>query len=411
VTRVDRSEIRPHPHSFGDPDGQLFRYGDDLYRGLRGQRARFFESLFAAGVIEQLGERGLIVGTEVAPLDVDGYDVIVRHHTIEHVAYPTEWCAPMFADAALLYLDLLEELARNDLTLKDVHPWNLVFDGWKPVFVDLTSIAPAEERRPDAVAARYRRYYLMPLLLMSAGHGALARSLMLEYGGVSEDDVRRLVGRRRWRAARGGKTWADVIAELRREIADASPPRPAPLGDASALSADLVTSVADSIGTQSLLIFNSSARAAGLLAAQGRRVVTASDDEALAADVYRVASAERSPVLSVLLDFTKPTPSVGYSGGHFSIAATERLACELVVAHDLVPRVVGHRSLTFEHVSEGLALFARRAALVAFAPLAQEMETPAWYRANRLGDALAERFANVRSVSSADETTWYLCEK
>jgi hypothetical protein len=424
VTRLSSRDVAFHPHSFGDPDGRLFRWDGGLFRALRGDRADFFRSLLDGGVIDELASAGLFVPTEATALEFEGYDLVVRHRSIDHVSYPTEWCAPMFGDAASLYLDLLEALARRDLTLKDVHPWNLVFDGPAPLFVDLTSIAPAHERSPAAVADRFRSYYVLPLLLMAAGHAPLARSLMLEYDGVTNRHLALLVGRaghaRRRTSARRRKasTWSSVVEDLRREIAEAAPPTRKP-GEPALPSPmeGVVHEVIADLDPPSILTFEAQVGLPERIAGPSRVVVAISEDEGIVADVYRSARADRLPILPVLMDFTKPTPSIGFSGGHFSIAATERLPCALTIALDLVPRVVSRRSLTFEQVSEGLSLFTRQSALVGFAPLPNGSTRPPWYREDALADALAERFRRVRRVTSQSsrgsdgETTLFVCEK
>jgi hypothetical protein len=424
VTRLSRSDVAFHPHSFGDPDGRLFRWDGGLFRALGGDRADFFRSLLDRGVIEELASEGLLVPTEVTALELEGYELVVRHRSIDHVSYPTEWCSPMFGDAASLYLDLLEALAQRDLTLKDVHPWNLVFDGPAPLFVDLTSIAPAHERSPAAVADRFRSYYVLPLRLMAAGHAALARSLMLEYDGVTNRDLALLAGKagraRRWTSARRRRasTWTSVVDELRREVAEAAPSTREPAEtDVPSPMEDAVHEVIAELDPPSILTFEAQVGLPERIASPSHSVVAISEDEESVSDVYRSARANRLPILPVLMDFTKPTPSIGFSGGHFSIAATERLACALTIALDLVPHVVSRRSLTFEQVSEGLSLFTRHSALVGFAPLPDGSTRPPWYREDALADALGDRFGKVRRVTSQNapgsdvETTLFVCEK
>src|SRR5678815_3981698 len=92
--------------------------------------------------------------------------MVVRHRMVPFTSYPEEWCPAMLKDAALTLLDLLVELARCGLTLKDAHPWNLLFDRGRPVYVDLVSITPLVDERWRN-EAEFRRFYLHPLLLMA----------------------------------------------------------------------------------------------------------------------------------------------------------------------------------------------------------------------------------------------------
>src|SRR5690349_8400138 len=129
-----------HAHSFADDAGRLFWRGPQLCRGINAEHAPFIAHLFDDSVIDDLVERGLLIESELTDLAVDRYAMIVRHRVVPFVSYPNEWCAAMLKDAALTIIDLVTELSRRGLTLKDAHPWNLLFDFTRPVYVDLTSI-------------------------------------------------------------------------------------------------------------------------------------------------------------------------------------------------------------------------------------------------------------------------------
>ncbi len=46
----------------------------------------------------------------------------------------------MLQDAAIFHLKLFEKLRHKGISLKDAHPWNILFDKGKPIFVDFTSL-------------------------------------------------------------------------------------------------------------------------------------------------------------------------------------------------------------------------------------------------------------------------------
>src|SRR5678815_1068770 len=92
--------------------------------------------------------------------------MVVRHRCVPFVSYPQERCAAMFKDAALTYLQLAERLRSHGLRLKDTHPWNLLFDGCNPVYVDFTSISQITDSEQFISADKFRRYYVYPLLLI-----------------------------------------------------------------------------------------------------------------------------------------------------------------------------------------------------------------------------------------------------
>ena len=100
------------------------------------------QKIMHEGTLERLTDQGLLIDTEATDLIIDGYEMIVRHRVVPFASYPEEWCPAMLKDAAFTFLDLLVELAHCGLTLKDSHPWNLLFDRGRAVYVDLTSITP-----------------------------------------------------------------------------------------------------------------------------------------------------------------------------------------------------------------------------------------------------------------------------
>jgi hypothetical protein len=417
-------EVEFHPHSYADPDGRLFRWSGGLYRALRGESAAFYGALLDDGVLSDLSREGLVVETDRTLLSLEGYDLVVRHRQIPFPSYPTEWCTAMFADAAGAYLDLIEALRQRGFALKDAHPWNLVFDATRPLFVDLTSIVPADACSPTALDQKYRRYYLLPLRLMTHGHGALARNLLEEYDGIRPADADLLSGerfarvRRALRRRRRPPHLDQLARSLRRELEPlrerAAAANRSEEGqdsdDRSGLAAG-IRSLVDELRPQSVLLVDPPAWLPDA-AAEHARVVVLDADERSSSARYARARERGASILSLLMDFRRPTPSAGYSS-HSSIAATDRLACDLVVAADVVPRLAAHPFLTFDHISEGLSLFSGRWAVLGYGPprLADPArQPPPWYGDIDLERALRRCFRSVDRMSS-DDAVLFVCEK
>ena len=130
---IPNTEVVFHPDSGRDPDGRIFAWEGEMLRAISDARTPFFRRLLADGVARDLAGRGLLVPATPTDLTLEGYGLVVRHPTIPFVSRPTEWLPEMLRDAALTTLDLLEALADYGLTLKDAHPWNVLFDGATPV--------------------------------------------------------------------------------------------------------------------------------------------------------------------------------------------------------------------------------------------------------------------------------------
>jgi hypothetical protein len=359
TTRIPPDEVEFHPHSFGDRDGRLFRWQGQLYRGLRGERAAFFDELVRAGTIAELAAEGLLVEAEPTDLALDGYASVVRQREVHYPSYPIEWSPTMFRDASLLYLRLVERLLPLGVTLKDVHPWNLVFDFARPVYVDLTSLTALENGLP--AHEKVARYYLRPLLLMERGGERIARSLLFDYDAVQAADlellgVPALPGGRRPLLRRRRSADPGLVAEWRRLAEGLKLPDDTGGRERTPTSAVLAAAV-EQLRPASVLLLQGDPLLAERAAAGGSDVVVFDESSQRVTSLYRRAREAGARILPLVLDFSRPTPSIGFSG-HYSVAASERLRCELLALHgEAYRRLAGDRSLRPDLLAEGFAQF------------------------------------------------------
>lgn len=176
--------------SFVDPNGRVFEWRGEIYRMLEPAYAARWNELADQGFIEGLMRDGLLVESELTNLSTESGKAVLRHRRIPVVSYCYEWVPVMLKDAALVTLELCIRLAEKGLTLQDGHPWNVLFDGTKPVYIDASSIVPA---RNDILWAPYQQFcnfFLFPLYLYAAGRDRIARWLMRDYlAGVTDEDL------------------------------------------------------------------------------------------------------------------------------------------------------------------------------------------------------------------------------
>lgn len=133
-------------------------------------------------------------------LDMPAPSLILQHRKITHISYPHEWCATMLQDAAIFHLTLSEKLLEKGLWLKDAHPWNILFDRGRPIFIDFTSLVTEQglfaekylesnSRYLDASIQKrlvmlvreifvrmYQPYFLNPLMFYACGERDRVRS-------------------------------------------------------------------------------------------------------------------------------------------------------------------------------------------------------------------------------------------
>lgn len=429
--QIPLEEIDAFSPSTMDQSGAVFRWRDGFYRALKAEAAPFYTELFQKGTIQRLIDRGLLVESELAPLSLAGFACVVRHRKIPFVSFPYEWCAPMIRDAANAVLDLLTELAKDGLTLKDGHLFNSLFDGCQPVHVDLTSIVPAETDGHWPGAEEFRSRCLHPLLLMEQGDDRLARMLMFEELAVTKADVHRWhragtgvnsiprlaanFGSALWQQLRQSlgnrfrqrRSQISVVEELRAELG-ASPSSPAETSIANRTPApheNAIRELLERIRPRTVLDAGCNSGAHSHLAAHaGASVVAFDQNPTRVAELYRNA---RLDVLPLVMDFCRPTPSLGPLS-YWSIGATERLRCEMVLAMDLLPSLIEQRGMHFREIAAGLAAFSTRWAVVGF----PNPSHPAKNRAEDLVESLRREFRSVEAASGeAARDLLFLCEK
>ena len=485
--QIPLGQIKFHPHSFGDHTVRLFRYNGELYRGISGERAVFFQKLFQESVIQKITEKGLLIESELTSFDVEGFDLVIRHRTIPFNSYPTEWCAAMLKDGMLTMIDLAIELAKQGLTLGDAHPWNLLFDleNNRPVFIDLGSIMPIDFST-WSVYDEFCRFCLYPLILMAYDHDEIARLLMFEDRGVVKSDVLQLVGegifleetyQRSFLGFFEAKiqqlilkfpySYRQKIKKQLLSIFSSVPITHQKLADSVSLMQnrkekshlEFLEKVRDEVEKIKINGYNQNyfeterkssfspenswtakqrnvyqilteLRPTSVLdisyhpgwygqlaAVLGSQVISFDTDRNGTTQLYHDVLDKKIPMLPLIMDFTKSTPPRGL-GNHWSIAATERLSCDMVLALGLVHHLVKERRLNFDQIAEGLFLFAKKWVLVEFIPrddreLSQDgLERYPWYTLDNFIQVLQLKFKSVKIIPSAPEPRLLLlCKK
>ena len=192
-----------------DNQGEVFIDREGIYRGIYVEHAETIKTihrLFSAKKLERFG----IVKTELInknPYKDLNFAFLLKHEKIPFISYPHEWSASMFKDAALFHLKLFKNLFRYQLTLKDWHPYNILFKSTEPIFTDFTSMIPVAGLTEQDYLTQihinsplqkiwdpYSKYYyamhqmmylsnfLLPLYLFQQRKYQKARSLMIGKG-------------------------------------------------------------------------------------------------------------------------------------------------------------------------------------------------------------------------------------
>ena len=378
-----------------------------------------------------------MIESEPTALKLDGYELVVRHKNVPFPSYPNEWCAGMLKDASVRMLDLQIELTRRNLSLKDAHPWNILFDGFNPVFVDLTSIVPLGGNSTWPAYDEFCRFCFYPLILMCHGRERVARSLMAEYEGVLRSDLsvlprrfalspfalRKVIDRvlkpvRLLKKIDAQSSALDFLERLKRDVERINAPQhPAGMSQASA-EEQVLQRIIERLRPASVLDIDGPGGRRSLQAARlGSEVVYFGTDHTTVSELYRSARSEALNILPLVMDFIKPTPSIGYSS-HYTVAATERFKCDMVLAFSIIEHLVFDRYLTLDLIAEGLSSFSKRWAVVEFVPPEylsdgrKSTDSFQWYTMGNLVNAIRKYFASVEVINLySGSRAFLLCSK
>ena len=159
----------PSHSTFRDPAGSVEIKSDGAYRTVSPAYASEILEFLSSPLAARLVAEGRLVASEVLSPGRDEDEVLLlRHPRVTFVSYPAEWSPALWLSAAELTLTLCAELVQHGWILKDATPLNILFEGTRPVFVDVLSIQRADLSRPIWLAyAQFVRTFLLPMLAHS----------------------------------------------------------------------------------------------------------------------------------------------------------------------------------------------------------------------------------------------------
>jgi hypothetical protein len=161
--------------SFRDPEGRVVSKDGRVLRFVRQSGGETFLKFTQTDLANVLFDEGKLVGTKpIDHLDALGFlpesgqfetDYIWEHESIPFPSYPHEWGPEMLAAAGELTLELALRLQKIGWGLKDATPYNILFRGPVPVFIDVLSLEECSPNDPLwKAAAQFERTFILPLM-------------------------------------------------------------------------------------------------------------------------------------------------------------------------------------------------------------------------------------------------------
>ena len=338
--------------TFRDPKGRLYQDGDRILREIYPEHASSVLAWVSSPLARSWAQQGRMVSSMIHSAEHED-TALLEHERIFFPTYPWEWTPGQWSDAASLTLDLCEEALEEGLILKDATPLNVLFCGPNPIFVDVLSFEQRDRRSPLWLAyAQFVRTFLLPLCAHVHLGWPLAATLQRRDGYEPGDLAPFLSVFQRWRRPFRSLVTIPQLLENKAQIGARRPKVSEELADFTVRrllrmtrkllhsvappshtsrwskytetashygSVDheakraFVHSVLEGIQPARVLDVGANTGVYSRIAAESGASVVAWDTDVQAADLnWRTARVKGLAILSVVADFARPTPAVGW---------------------------------------------------------------------------------------------------
>lgn len=156
-----------HYASFKDPAAKVFYLEDEpgyIFRQLSPSYLSHYHHFNSSGLAAALIEKNWLIPFE--EMTGQNAGIVLKAREIGFVSYPYEWTFSQWKDAALLTLKIQYQALKHGMFLKDATPFNVVFDGCKPLFIDISSFEMYTEGTPWQAFKQFSENFYIPLLLV-----------------------------------------------------------------------------------------------------------------------------------------------------------------------------------------------------------------------------------------------------
>ncbi|MGI8734305.1 MAG: class I SAM-dependent methyltransferase [Pyrinomonadaceae bacterium] len=355
------------PISFRDPAGYLFSKNARIFRFVKSSASEDLRAFLASETARKFATSGQLVRTDFldpSALELELADEFAKATLIEHekIPFPSfayEWPPEMLHAAGALTLDLAGDLLEEGWGLKDATPYNVLFRGPKPVFIDLLSFERREPGDPTWLPyAQFVRTFQLPLLVNKHFRLPLTELLTTHRDGLEPEQVYDLLSASQklrpefmslvsiptWLASKRSSTSDDIYRKrnlsntekarfilerllkgLRRKL-----DRVAPEGTLASTWSDYMSknryteeyfpekeafvqgALMEAKPRMVLDVGCNTGFFSGLAAKAGASVIAIDYDAVVAGKVWQWARAEGLDIQPLVVDLTRPTPSIGW---------------------------------------------------------------------------------------------------
>lgn len=459
MKEIPKGEVVFNNASYIDPNSRLFRWKGDIYRAILPGKSEFYKNLVNSAWFKELQIKKRVIETFETDYYLEGFGSVLKHREIPVLSYCHEWPPQMLKSAAILTVEIALELVEHDLSLQDAYPWNVLFEGVKPIFVDIGSFTPMNRKFLWGAYQQFLNFFLFPLYLYGTGLYTPTRYMLLNFlDGVSYEDcdvmlplsfrmkhpsvlttlelpifvmdvIKRLKMESQVLSGTMDLSRIDIKSAMRRffnglikKIKAIHFPRKAsvwsdyPQGEESfekkeawTLKQQTVSNILDCLKPRSVLDVASNRGWFSVLAAKkGVSVISVDSDESSIADLYKRALKENLNILPLVMNIVNPTPSFGWCLKQFP-SAIERLRSDMTLALALMHHLVFTQWQNFERIAELFDCFTNKWLLIEFIPrddeksrllLARKEDTYDWYTFENFIKVMENKYNKIEVFES-----------
>lgn len=162
---IDELQLENVPYLY-DQSGRIWIKDDKVYRIIEDEsHIENYKELLNSDTIEEIFDAGLVRTKIAEEANAEGM-MILEHQKIPFILHPCEYTNKMFWKAACMFIEVNLKLWEKGFITQDSHPWNVSFDGTKPVFFDFGSIIKSNSVS-QAWFDEFFQYFIVPIWLAS----------------------------------------------------------------------------------------------------------------------------------------------------------------------------------------------------------------------------------------------------
>jgi SAM-dependent methyltransferase len=411
--------------TFRDPAGELRLTATFALRRIRPSAEKVTREFLASPLRLALEQSGDLIPTRVAEPgshpSISSGEFWLEHPRIDPISYPWEWTTAQWRAAAELTLRIAGKAIDAGWTLKDATPLNIVFDGPRPILVDVLSFERRDRHSSVWLAyGQFVRTFLLPLIAarylswplqatMFARDGYEPRQIyeaLPRWRRLSPDllDVVTLAtaferpgpGPARAAKKKTSPTTDPALAthllqkriqRLGKQIRNVTSQRShsewsqyeKSAGHYQAADVDekqkFVKSILARCRPERVLDIGANTGTYSLLAADsGAKVVSLDSDSAALEVLWHTAAKQNKPITALVADIARPTPAAGWRNReHFSLLDRLTGEFDLVLMLAVIHHLILRHQLPLTHIAGLCAGLTRRSLLLEWVPPSDPM--------------------------------------